>query len=1018
MEKKKSKKGLILWSVLSGVTAILLAAVLIGTYFAWVYQAMVSVFLETPMSVVKYYDENGKEVDGSEYTGGKFTSEFNSDKELQAYEYGVCEEIVGEGAVLLKNNGALPLSKGEKVSCFSHSSVDIVYGGTGSGSVDTSTAPTLKQSLSDAGLQVNAALWNFYEKGAWSSYKRATGAMNTGYDQQYKINEVPWSKFTKAQTNTFAAYGDAAIVVIARSGGEGTDLAQDMRHELTEANVNHNHYLALSDEEKEMFSELGKLKANGTFKKIIVLVNVANAMELGFLNNSSYGIDAALWIGPVGQTGLNAAADILVGDINPSGRLNDTYALCAKSSPAIRNSGSFDFTNLNDFAKLDFGTYTNGHYVVEQEGIYVGYRYYETRYEDCVLGQGNAASKAGVYESTNNWNYSQEVMFPFGYGLSYTTFEYSNMTFSESKDGKTFDITVTVKNTGDMAGKTPIEIYAQSPYTDYDKQNKVEKSAIQLCGFTKTEKLNPNESKTYTVTVKKSDLKSYDYTNAKTYILDAGDYYFTVGQNVHDALNNILAAKGKSTADGMTANGNADLTAKWSLDELDKITFAKDEITGKAITNLFDDADLSYYGIDVTYLSRSDWAGTYPVGYKGTYSSTGVYNTVSDLTLTATDEMIHDLAICNYEQDTSVTQMPTMGSTATHRSLVEAKGLAYDDSVYEELLNQMSWEEMLKLVTVSGYQTPAIESINKPATLDRDGPAGISGNFYGGKSCMAYPGEVVMASTWNIELVEKMGKCIGEDALAIGYAGWYAPAINIHRTPFSGRNFEYYSEDGYISGVLGAITVKEVQKKGVYCYVKHFAFNDQEINRLGYAGFFNEQSAREIWLKGFEGTIKDGDAMAVMTSLTRVGCKWASAHKGLMTDLLRGEWGFDGFALTDGTLWDYQDVRTGLMAGTDGWLQAGTSYYNKENTEANRNDASLTWRMREACHRMLYVFANSSAMNPYISESGITAKTVLVTPWWKPAIITVDAVVGLCFVACVAMLSLQIVKHTKNKQDD
>lgn len=991
---KNKKKAL--WITLTSVFSVLFVALIVGTIIANYFYVIVDRVLNTPRTVIKYYDEDGNEVDGSEYTEGKFLSEFSSESERIAEQTKVSEQLVAEGSVLLKNeNGALPLAKGSKVSTFNQASVDMIYGSVGSGAIDTSKSMTLKDSLTDAGLKVNEKLWSVYQN---SGKKRKVPGVAGGSDSSFAVNELGWTRAVSGAVSK--EYGDAAIVVLARTGGEGSDWAQNMKNnaekEFQTADENHASLLSLTDQEKQTFEELGKLKKNGTIKKIVVLVNSSNPMELGFLDDASYGIDAALWVGNVGQKGMSAVGDILVGDVNPSGRLMDTYASCALSAPSVENSGDFTFENKT-------GVNSGTKYLVEEEGIYIGYRYYETRYEDCVTGKGNASSTAGAFDSEGNWNYAEEVVFPFGYGMSYTKFVYSDFKAEETENG--FKLSVNVKNEGSVAGKDVVQFYFQSPYTEYDKENDVEKASVELCGFDKTETLEPGDDETVTVTVSKDELRAYDYVNAKSYILDAGDYYFAFGTDAHDALNNVLGAKGYSVSDGMTENGNDSFVWKWNNAKLDTEIFKNDG--GADIGNLFDSASLEYYGLEQNVLSRSDWKATYPTPYKGKYHSDGK-------TLTANEKMITDLKD-EYVRDTSVTKAPDMGKTGTAK-LVDAKGKAYDDEIWNDILDQLTWDEMVTLVATSGYSTAAISKIDKPYVVDSDGPAGISGELYGGESGMGFPSEVVLSSTWNLDLIERMGEMVGEDGLAIGVTGWYAPAVNIHRNAFAGRNYEYYSEDPFLSGKAAAAETKGVQSKGMYVYVKHFAFNDQETNRIGVATFAFEQAMREIYLEPFEIAVQEGEAHGIMTSFNRVGCQWTGASYNLLTKVLRDEWGFVGHVITDfsGLSSSYMRIDVGLKAGNDCWLSTSATYEGKLN--AYKDDPAMATYLREATHRILYSTANSAAMNPYIVESGITAKTIDVTPWWETALIVIDVVLGVAAVGSAAMLVISLKKGSKKEE--
>lgn len=970
--------------------AVLFIALIVGTSVARYYYVIVDRYLNCKRTDIEYYDENGNRVEPGDETEGKFKSEFSSEEEKTAEQTLVSERLVEEGSVLLKNNGALPLSEGSRVSAFNIASVDMIYGGGGSGAINSSKSKNLKDSLSDAGLSVNEQLWKVYSD---SGKRRSVPGLMGG---KFIVNEYGWDGKV---SGAIGDYTDAAIVVLARTGGEGADYTQDMRsdpkgnpnayNEYSTAAENHSSVLALTDQEKAVFENLGALRKSGGIKKIVVLVNSPNPMELGFLSVADYSIDACLWVGNVGQKGMSAVGKLLTGKVNPSGRLTDTYASSANSAPSVKNSGNYTFASATGV--------TNGtKYLVEEEGIYVGYRYYETRYEDCVYNRFGAESTVGTYDSVGGWNYDEEVVFPFGYGLSYTEFEYSSFTAKESADKKSFELSVDVKNIGTVAGKEVVQFYFQAPYTE----GGIEKSAIELCAFAKTDELLPADSPvTVTATVSKEDLRAYDAKTAKTYILEAGDYYFACGKNVHDALDNILAAKGKTTADGMTSSGDKAFAWKWNNPKTDSTTYSKDGITQHEITNRFDNASLEYYGLEQKMLSRSDWQSTYPE----TYAS-----------LAPTEQMKIDLKD-EYKTDPSVTKAPDMGKPVT-KTLIDARGLAYDDEVWTEILDSLTWEEMAKLAGTAGYQTAGIPKINKDNCLDYDGPAGLSGELYGGESGMGFPAEIVLASTWNSDLVRRMGEMVGEDGLALGVTGWYAPATNIHRNAFAGRNYEYYSEDPYLSGTMAAAQTLGAQSKGMYVYVKHFALNDQETNRIGIATFAGEQAIREIYLEAFEIAVQQGKAHGIMSSFNRIGCQWTGASRALLTEVLRDEWGFDGHVVTDASMMStgYMRIANGLKAGNDCWLSTSEAYVTQLNPY--KNDPAMAAWLREAAHRILYTTANSSAMNPYITESGITAKTVSIIPWWEPTLITLTIVFGLAAAACTVMAVLTFVKGKKKTE--
>ncbi len=602
MKEKKNTKakrgsGVKKWSILTAVFAILTVVSIVGTNIALSAGQAINIFLKT--DTYKIVDKgNGKE--DTTY----FESDFDSVEELEENGKKVAEQLHTEGSVLLKNNGVLPLKKDAKVSTLSHSSVDMVTCGTGAADIDTSNAPTLKEALESRGVSVNSTLWDFYTKGAGKEYVRTPGKEANQENQSgragWHINEVPASAYTNEVKSSFAQYKDAAIVTISRISGEGSDLAVD---EFKDGK----NVLSLTAEEQDMLK-----MAKSNFENVIVLINSTNALECDFIDNEEYGIDAVLWIGYTGGWGLNGVADILVGNANPSGRLVDTYCYDNTTTPSMESIYGADYTNYDPKDEEHWYSVANGqldgnhHYITYQEGIYVGYRYYETRYEDIVMGTANVG----------DYDYATTVAYPFGYGLSYTEFEYSDFKAEYNKDTDSFDVEVDVTNTGDVAGKEVVQVYFQSPYTEYDKENGIEKAAVELCGFDKTEVLEPGASETVKINVPREELACYDSNNAKTYILDAGDYYLTAAKNAHDAVNNVLAAKGYTKANGMTEDGNTELTFQYNNKELDTKTYSVSSATGEKITNQFESADLSQYGYEINYLSRSNWTGTWPKKWK------------------------------------------------------------------------------------------------------------------------------------------------------------------------------------------------------------------------------------------------------------------------------------------------------------------------------------------------------------------------------------------------------------------
>lgn len=907
-------------------TALLTLVMLVSTVAA----NIVAVYWDKPLQ--EFVGVVGEGVKNSSSQDSLFASEFQDKNELLKTQEEFAAQVVGEGTVLLKNDNALPLAEQSKISLFGIASASGSASGSGSGAV-SGDARTLYNSLVNAGFELNESLHSFYQN---SSHKHGTGTGPGNGDVQgdWGIDEVPQSEFTSDITSTYRDYNDAAIVVFSRQGGEGGDLPTEMSRFGGSADE---HYLQLSKEEREL---LASIKQSGEFAKTIVLINSGGAMELGFVDQEEYGVDACLWYGGTGANGIETIGDILKGAVNPSGRLVDTYVYDNFSAPSMQNFGDFRYVNANN--ELVGNSYVN-----YGEGIYVGYRYYETRYEDKVLGT----------QDVGDYNYTESVIYPFGYGLSYTNYEWSGYQLTE--DGDTYTVKVTVTNTGDRPGKDVVQIYAQSPYV----AGGVEKASVNLVNFGKTKELNPGESETLLIQVNKADLASYDYLNEKTYILDAGTYYLTAAQNAHAAVNNILALKGYSTENGMTTAGNAKLAGQFEMKELSRVEFDTE------VTNQFDNAAAS----DYEYLSRSSWTKIDNNGLTyATDAMEGVSN-VSDVkktarTIVADEELIKNLQEEGYDSSgapaINTRNYPAASAYKydqnTSLTLSDMIGLDYNDPKWDEVLNALKLSDMHKLFNKSGYGTIAIEKINKPKTYEYDGPAGIT-NMITGEGAFPYPTSPMIASTWNIELAKEQGRLVGEDALNTKTSGWYAPAVNIHRTPFSGRNFEYYSEDPVLTGLISSEVTKAVQAKGVYVYVKHFALNDQETNRAAngsVAVWSTEQAIREIYLKPFEINVKQGGARGMMMAFNRIGYAPATTHYNLITNVARGEWGFEGVILTD-----YMSSRTTDFA--DQFLAAGGDMF-LSTAGIPLTDAKQDWaraELRRSAKNTLFVIANSLAMN-------------------------------------------------------
>ena len=878
--------------LLAFIMVLLTVVVAVGIPLANNYKNMVSMFL----SQTTFTAEGGS---NPQY----FTSDYANAEEVDKAATELSVQIEREGIVLMKNeDNALPLANGAKISLLSQNSVDLVYGGAGAGSIDTSQVDNLKTALEKGGFEVNPTLWDFYDTGAGAAYrKQVPNIMGQG---PFAANEVPMDVYTEDVIASMDDYNDAGIIVIGRSGSESVDLPAD--------------YLTLTAEEIALIEF-----ACEKFDTVVLMLNVTNAMDLSVLD--IYSIDACIWVGATGQEGAVAIGEVLNGTVSPSGNTVDTWSYKPAEAPAAVNLGDFTITNSE--------VVSGNKYIVYEEGIYVGYRYYETRYEDVVLGN----------ESASNFNYEEQVQFPFGYGLSYTTFDWTDYTVTENEDN--FTITVTVTNTGDYAGKETVQIYMQKPYTDYDKVNQLEKASVELVGYDKTELLEPGASEVVTIEVAKEQMKAYDAYGYGTYIVEPGTYYLAAGENAHDALNNILVAKGASV------DGNDTLAHLYVQAELDTTTYAVAD-TGNAIENQMEDADIKAYDTEFRYLSRNDWTGTWPTVY-----ANGQWE--------APEELLKALEIIVTENpDAVMPEFNVVSEEYGELKLADMIGLDYDDPKWEAYLNQFDKDELYQYISHAGYGTTAIEGEGVPGVIHKDGPAGISSTLAGGNiNCMGYPPAVVLASTWNVDLAEARGKLVGEDSLSSDVTVWYAPAMNIHRTAMSGRNFEYYSEDGFLSGVMGAAETAAFQSKGGIVTIKHFAINDQESNRIGGSMFCNEQSARELYLLPFQMCVEEGNATGIMSSMNRVGGRWIGGHEGIMTNMLRGEWGYEGFVITDQTSFasfNYCDIREGLVAGNDIWLCTGQDMWQLSEEEMT---ATVMTAARQAMHRYLYAVANSNAMN-------------------------------------------------------
>lgn len=884
-------------------------------------------------------------------------------------------ELAEESIVLLRNeNSALPLANTDRITIFGSAAVNTgLYMAT---SPDYLDYVSFVQAMEDAfgAENVNETLVN----GIYANMNETTSVS--------KVVEASLSDITASESTWQNDYNDAAVVVLGRTGSEGNDV-----HKYSDTDTYEDgsprHMLDLSTEEEALIQYLTAQRDAGVFSKVIVVISSDWQMELDWL--AEYNVDACLLAGRLGSFGCTALGNIMTGKANPSARTADTYASNSLSAPSSTYTGYEDTQRWTNYEEVneqnplvnDSDGGTIDYYTILAEGIYVGYKYYETRYEDVVMGTGSANSTVGSTDG-EAWDYSDEMVYTFGYGLSYTTFDETldGVTYDESTD--TYMASVTVTNTGDVAGKDVVELYAQTPYGDYERENLVEKASIDLVGYTKTSALEPGASETVTVDVSGYFLASYDENNAKTYILSAGDYYLAIGSDAHDALNNILAAKGYTTADGMTADGDVSKTYTWNQAALDAETYSTSFYTDAEVTNLFDGSDINDYGYDFTYLTRNDWEGTYPVEAEH---------------LEATQEIIDTLSNYDYETPADAPSVDDFTQEADNGlTLVDMIGLDYDDPLWEDFLDEFSVEEMANLIT-DNLSTQVVADLDVPGNshIDDENMAGGQYNWLS---------HATMTRAWNNDLYVTRGYYMGLLSQLNGYDEIWAGASNLHRTPFGGRAAQYYSEDATLSYWTCYYESSGVNGTGtIYC-IKHFTVNDQETNRTGLSAFVTEQTLREIYLRAFEGGFAGG-AQSTMCSLGRIGTRLAKNYYALLTSLLRGEWGFEGHVTSDGycTQNYFQNTYEELTAGMD-YSCIDTSGVNaaKMIEGIEGGDGYLLQTLRQSAHRNLYVMAQTSRMNG-LGEGGSSVVTIL--PTWEKALIVVNGVTAAAMVV-FAILSL------------
>ncbi|MDR1094495.1 MAG: putative Ig domain-containing protein [Clostridiales bacterium] len=912
--------------------------------------------------------------DGDDETTNYYYADYATRAEALTAGNALNEEIMAEGITLLKNEGgALPLatspSNAKKISVFGKNSTNIVYGGQGSGAGSSSGRVNLQTALQGAGYEINGTLTNFYNNTSQSGSNRAA---LTGYSilTGWPTYETPIASYTQAVKDSYAAYGDAALIVISRMGGESTDLPRTMwwngsnytsyntaavsRQAVNGARDANDHYMQLDANETALINHVCE-----NFDNVIVVLNTGSQFECGFLDDPGHyaynaKINGALWIGYPGTRGLNALGKVLNGTVNPSGKTVDTYSRDFKADPTWQNFSNNLVDNGHKYSNSPGGQAQ--YFIRYEEGVYMGYRYYETR--GYTEGFGSPYSGAVSGSSTSSWAdwYGANVVYPFGYGLSYTSFDWTVGTASPASGealgaDDVISVPVTVKNTGSKAGKEVVELYYTAPYT----AGGIEKPYVVLGAFEKTGLLAPQESETVTLTIKARDMASYDWDDAngndfKGYELDAGGYSVKIMRDAH-------TVEGAAVAYTVPAGG---------------FQYDTDETTGADIENLFDDAS---NGI-TAYMSREDFAGTFPQMSTGTDEMTVSQETRDKLREWLVTGQGGAGNVADKPSDpwyVAPEDMPTTGAFNNIR-LADLVGLDYDDPLWDDYLDQFDVgtsaanSGMVWLVSYGGWMSGAISKVGLPFALNGDGPSGWANGRGVATDQVAYASDTILASTYNKELAYRKGNAIGNEGLfgdgSAGnnskYPGWYAPAVNIHRSAFSGRNFEYFSEDGYLTGAIAARVVAGAKEKGVFSFVKHFGLNDQETHRDGLATWANEQSMREIYFKGFELCVKDGGANGIMTGLNRIGAVWAGGNYNLLTRLLRDEWGFHGSVVSDYIegRGGYGSMNQAIRAGGDLMLASGNRY-----VDFALDSATTVTALRNATHNITYAVANSCAMN-------------------------------------------------------
>ena len=1025
MSKNKRSGRIVqrVWRGLTTIMAVLLAFSLVSQALVTGFRTDIDKFLGTQSSIV-ITESNGSSKDL--YT---YTSDYSSTKELLDAIEDLGERMSEEGSVLLKNNGALPLTTDEihKISLLGFSSYYPVQGGDmGLGSSFAANSGTdadtvdLVGALTARGFTINPDLQPLYktlepvfasQELLWGNPVTSTSILAPGIDSVFSSREPSQAAMADENANwkdSLVNY-NVMIVTIARSASENASYTPGTAGVDPSQNLNQRDPLGLSDNERDLIQ--AAIDAKGANGKVIILLNNSSAMEIHEIATND-GVDAILQIGLPGGYGFYGVADILSGAANPSGHLSDTYAVTNANSPAAQNYGNLAWTNGNP-------EYSINSAVVEAESIYIGYKYYETRYMDTVLGQGNASSDAGT--NGGPWSYANEVTFPFGYGLSYTTFTQTLDSLNVDLAAKTVTVTATVTNTGSVAGKDVVQLYVSLPYI----QGGVEKAGVQLLDYEKTGVIAPGASEQVTIVADMQNMTSWDSEAGNAigtkgnYILDEGDYYFTIGNGAHEAANNVLAAQGKTTADGMTEDGNAAMVKTWNLSARDDTTFNTTK-AGVAVENHLADMDINYWMPGTaTYLSRSDWQGTWPKTYAN---------------LTATDEMLAYMDNDIYEITANGDPSSIIFGANNGLTLVDLKGVTdLNDERWTLLMDQITLEECMIRTGLGGTSTKAIESIMSPEAIQNDGPNGIYSYQLGryantddssGDPCVVsaddpnlrykfgtMANETVIGSTFSKQLAEEFGKVCGNYSVWSNLTIYWGCGTNIHRTPYNARNHEYYSEDAILTAGQGNAFVQGGLEYGLLIAPKHLAFNDSEVNRTGVATFMTEQQARENELRGTQAIVENG-ALALMTAFNRVGIIPSNGHTGLMIDILRKEWGFKGLISEDFIMdANYSMLKEAVLNGVTMTCNTGAStmsavsnkwsYWTVENVS---KDATLLAALKQAMTWQNYALANSNALDGISKTSYI----VSVRTWYDNLLTGLQIGFGVLTVACATMYVMSV----------